>query len=144
MLHYRFANEAQKEVHLATLRDLFVENHDDQVARTALTNAIAMAEATLVTGELDEMIAKTNRMHRRTIIVSSVFFGLLAAFEFGFGFMIGGFAQLGYYAMGAAILFYVVAMWAIYRIQLRYYTTLKWLEGVQLELPQVPRSLAAN
>lgn len=141
MFSYRFTNPQQKAANLAILRDLLVDHADDQPAKTALSNAITMAEETTVTGDLDSMIARTNKLQVRWTIGLSVFFILFAAVQFVWGYSLGGWYGIGNYAMGAATLVYGVALWGMWRIQQRYYTTLKWLESMQLELPTIPGSL---
>jgi hypothetical protein len=144
MLSYRFSNRTQKEVHLATLRDLMVEHHEDQIAKTTLSNAIAMAEGTMVTGQLDDMIARTNRMHRNGNITLSVFFVLLALLElaFSYEFSRSWIQAIPTIAFAVSILTYVACLWALFHIQRRYYTSLKWLEDHQLELPPMSIRLA--
>lgn len=139
MLSLRFQNEAQKEVQLATLRHLFVEHHGDQVARTCLTNAIAMAEATMVTGQLDDMIAKTNRMQRNGGRIIICVFALVAASQLALGYYL----SWPNYISAFATLIYAGSLMVHWHIQKRYYTSLKWLESLQLELPPVPTSLKA-
>lgn len=128
---FRFSNPAQKEVHLATLTHLMLENHDDQIAKTALSNAVLLSEGTLVTGELDDMIRKTSRMHWWSTIGVSVFFTPLAAFQLWMGYYV----SWANYCSAFATLVYMGCLWALYRIQGRYYSSLKMLEDHQLELP---------
>lgn len=142
MLSYRFANEEQKRVNLAILRDLLLDNKNDQPAKTALSNAIIMAEATMVSGALDEMIEKTNRWYRRSTRWLSVFFVALAMAEFGFAALQGfSFGALGQIFFGVALLTYCWALQGMWRIQRAYHDTLKRLETMQLEMPPVPTSL---
>jgi hypothetical protein len=141
MLSYRFADDTQKEVHLATLRDLFVENHNDQIARIAISNAIAMAEGTLVSGELDDMIRQdaTGCTGGRPLAYRCFSSPLL-----GFQIWMGTWWNWSSYMSAFATATYMGCLWMLYHLQNRYYTTLKWLEGVQLELPTMPRMRAVQ
>jgi hypothetical protein len=131
-------DQGQKDATLAILGDLLQDHREDQLARTSLSNAIALAEATMVTGELDAMIQRTNKMWWRSAVAFSVFFVAFAAAQFWFGYTTG---SLAYYVFGLATAFYAFALFAYYRITWHYHTQLKWLASLQLVLPTIPGSL---
>jgi hypothetical protein len=140
MMSFRFRNEEQKRANLAILRDLLVDNKDDQPAKTSLSNAIAMAEATLVTGELDKMIERTNRMHWRSTIGMSVFFIVLGFAELAWAYLFPATA-LPTIIFALCIWFYAYGLHVQYRLQQQYHTTLRWLDGQAFDLPAIPVSL---
>lgn len=148
MMSFRFTERRQKDVQLAIIRDLFMDHQEDQPAKTVLSNAIAVFEATPVAGDLDKLIADTDRWYRRQTRWLSVFFVALAAFEFAWGFVDYRhegriLSMLGPWAFGLCLLFYCVALQGMWKQQRRYHTSLKWLDDMQLELSSVPPSLTA-
>jgi hypothetical protein len=143
MMAFRFSDTRQKEAQLAILRDLLVEHQEDQLAKTVLSNSIGLASATMVAGELDEMIATSNRWYRRNTRIISMFFVALAIFELAFGWLewrhrgsLWGMLGPSFFAVG--LLTYCWALQGMWRIQMRYHDTLKMLEDMQLVLPATP------
>lgn len=142
MLSYRFSNQTQKDVQLTILRDLLKDHADDQLAKTVLSNSIAAFEATMVSGDLDALIERTNSWYRRTTRLLSVFFVALGLAEMVFAWIQwreGGIIRgLGPLFFGVVALSYCAALQGMWRIQRNYHTQLKRLEDMQLELPSTP------
>lgn len=148
MIGFRFSSQRQKDVQLSILSDLLQEHSDDQLAKTALSNSIALSSVTMVSGTLDEMMVENERWYSRNTRLVSVFFIIVAVSEFAFAYFDWRHSHrlselLGYSAFGVCILVYCAMLQSVWRVLRSYHEQLKRLEDMQLELPPTPLSLVS-